>query len=170
MKRLSHEYGRNAFSLTHKVLIRNSIASGEYCTALLVFVCLFCSCFRLFFFSSLTSCGKPMNPIKSGFCARYLKAIEIKNLANISPFSKDRCPMKNVTIVLDSGPLTRCLHFGFLLLLLLWFWLKWWLLLVLLSSFFLFFNAHAFFLEGVRFEFCFMFLTLIQWSCKERIT
>ena len=120
MKRLSHEYGRNAFFLTHKVLIRNSIASGEYCTALFVFVCLFCSCFRFFFFL-LTSCGKPMNPIKSGFCARYLKAKEIKNLASISPFSKskDLCPMKNVTIVLDSGPLTRCLHFVFLLLLLL---------------------------------------------------
>ena len=33
-----------------------------------------------------------------------------------------------------------------------------------------FFNPHAFFLEGVRFVFCFMFLTHIQWSCKERIT
>ena len=54
-----------------------------------------------------------MNPIKSGFCARYLKAKEIKNLANISPFSKskDRCPMRDVTIVLDSGP--RCLRFVF---------------------------------------------------------
>ena len=37
-------------SLTHKVLIRNIIASAEYCTALFVFVCLFCSCFRLFVF------------------------------------------------------------------------------------------------------------------------